>query len=550
MKFFVPKGRYVVAGFSIVFFCMGLYNISAKSLSCDEIIYLPAGYSYLTKFDYWMNKEHPPLAKLMAGVPLLFLRPTLSTDSPLWGVQSKQLDYGQQFLFRDNANTDQMVFWARVPNLLFGVLLGIYVFLWARDLYGDRAGYVALILASFSPNILAESTLAMTDIGAACLTFISMYYLWKFLYKDEKQGLWLAGVFLGLSLATKFTALSLIPLFMLLTGMRAYSEYRRHPVTPFYRAEPWRAMLLHLTRTFAIAFGVLVLTYGVIHFDRFIAGLWYVIVHNKRGHPAFLMGEHSMGGWPHYFPIAFLIKTPVALLLLIALTCLLYRKINPKFTEALKRDIFLLLPVAIILGSAVTSRLNIGIRHILPIYPFLFVFVSQIVLINWHAVTKYVVLSGLAVWYIIASLAIAPHYVAYFNELIGGPSRGHHYLLDSNIDVGQDLKSLAAYLHSHNIDKIKLSYFGNDSCDYRGIKCEELGCTPQSGILAVSVNNLVGLSAAQAKCFVWLRSFRPIKEIGHSIFVYDIPESALVETLRTFEPDPTARSNRNCQFQN
>jgi hypothetical protein len=290
------------------------------------------------------------------------------------------------------------------------------------------------------------------------------------------------------------------------------------------------------------------LTYGVVHFDRFIAGLWYVLVHNKQGHPAFLMGEHSMGGWLQYFPVAFLIKTPVPLLLLIALTFLLYRKVNPKFTEALPRDIFLLLPVAIVLGSAVMSRLNIGIRHILPIYPFLFVFVSQIVLINWRTTVKYGAITALAVWYIVTTVAIAPDYVAYFNELIGGPRRGHHYLLDSNIDVGQDLKSLAAYLHSHNIDKIKISYFGNDSCDYRGIRCEELSCSPQAGLLAVSVNNLVGLTPAQARCFTWLGGFTPIKEIGHSIFVYDIPESAIAKTLRRFHPDSTAKTNRNCQF--
>lgn len=528
---------------------MALYNISVKSITCDEIINIPAGYSYLKTFNYWMNREHPPLTKILAAVPLLFLQPTLPTDSPLWENRGKQLEFSRQFLIERNTNTDQLVFWARVPMILLGVLLGVYVFLWARELYGELAGYLALILASFSPNILAETTRATNDIGVTCFSFISVYYLWKFLYKGQNHGSWLAGVFLGLSLATKFTALYLIPLFVLLAGLSAYWEYRVRSLSFFYKTEQGRTMLRNLMRIFAISFGVLLLTYGVVHFDRFIAGIWFQFLHNKSGHPAYLMGEHAMGGWPHYFLVAFLIKTPVALLLLIALTCLWYRKIHPKTTEALKRDLFLLLPIGIVLGAAVMSKLNIGIRYILPIYPFLFVVISQVILINWHSVTKYVVLTGLAAWYIIASLFIAPHYVAYFNEIVGGPDKGYRYLVDSNIDVGQDFKLLADYLRGRNIEKIKLSYFGHDSCSYRGIDCEELGCRPKAGILAVSVNRLVGLTPEQAKCLAWLRDFKPVDNIGHSILVYDIQESELAGTLHRFTLDPEARSGRFCDGQ-
>jgi Dolichyl-phosphate-mannose-protein mannosyltransferase len=626
----------VVVALLILFFSAGLYSSSVKSIGCDEIIHIPAGYAYIKEFNYWMNREHPPLAKILAAVPLLFLQPNLPTDHPSWGDRSRQTEFGRQFLFVQNANTDQLVFWARVPMICLGGLLGVYVFLYARDLYGVRAGYFALTLYSFCPNILAQTTLVLTDIGVTCFSFISIYYLWKFLGRGQSHGLWWAGVFFGLSLATKFTAVFLIPVFIVLAGLHAYSEYRFHLPSPFYKARtveifysvrnrlissivgenlalsplsfhnrrffrlkttsvkgpletcealdrrgfqsiigmnrkglfsqrlllnltqsfhrtfdsitaPFRILCGHLIWIFALGFGVLLLTYGVVHFDRFISGFWSVFLHNKHGHPAFLMGERSRGGWPQYFLIAFLIKTPVALLLLIALTCLWYHKIHPETTVALKRDLFLTLPVGVMLGAASASHLNIGIRYILPIYPFLFVFVGQIVLIGWNAITKYIVLTGLTAWFVVASLAIAPHYLAYFNEIVGGPDRGYQYLVDSNIDFGQDLKLLAAYLHTHHIQKVKLSYFGEDSCAYRGIECEELGCRPQAGILAVSVNHLVGLTPGQAKCLAWLRDFTPIEKIGHSIFVYDISEAALAQTLQRFTLDSDASSVTGCQ---
>jgi hypothetical protein len=144
---------------------------------------------------------------------------------------------------------------------------------------------------------------------------------------------------------------------------------------------------------------------------------------------------------------------------------------------------------------------------------------------SWGPIRKYGVIGGLVGWFVISSLFISPHYLAYFNELVGGPDRGHQYLLDSNIDWGQDLKLLSMYVKEHNIDKIHLAYFGWDSCANRGIKCEQLGCSPRAGVLAVSVNNLVGLYPAMAKCLAWLREFKPIKKIGYSIFVYNLEEN-------------------------
>src|SRR5262245_65661630 len=125
MKLLAKKYSVVVV-LLILFFAEGLYCSSVKSIGCDEILYIPAGYAYIKEFNYWMNREHPPLAKVLAAVPLLFLHPNLPTDHPSWGDRSRQTEFGRQFLFVQNANTDQLVFWARVPMICLGGLLGFY----------------------------------------------------------------------------------------------------------------------------------------------------------------------------------------------------------------------------------------------------------------------------------------------------------------------------------------------------------------------------------------------------------------------------------------
>ncbi len=529
----VTLQRTLVAMLLLLFGMMGLNSIVQKSVTVDEIVYIAAGYSYLRTHDYRMNRDHPPLMKMIAGVPLLFLNPTLPTDHYSWrewrwDEYESMYSFGDQFLYSANNNADQLVFWARIPIMAIGILLGVYVFLFARELYGVRAGYFALVLYCFSPNILAHTTLATTDIGVTCFSFISIYYLRRYFIRRQKSYLWLTGIFLGTSLAAKFSALYLMPSFVIVGGFLAYKERGSRPFDDApYDGYGVGRLFSDLTVMFSIALGVVILSYGIMEFPVFVEGLILLFRHNARGHPAFLMGEHSMTGWPQYFLVAFAVKTPLALVILIGGVTMLYRHINDEPTGAVMRDLILIIPVAVMLGAAMMSRLNIGIRHILPIYPFLFVYVSQF--INWKANigVKYGTVCALVGWYGLSSVAIAPHYLAYFNELVGGPGQGYRYLIDSNIDWGQDLKALSLYMKERKLKKIKLAFFGTASCAYRGIECEELACTPQAGILAVSVNRLVGLTEKQSRCFAWLREFTPVEKIGYSIFVYEIKKEEM-----------------------
>ncbi|MBT5552016.1 MAG: phospholipid carrier-dependent glycosyltransferase [Nitrospina sp.] len=186
-----------------------------KSPTYDESYHLTSGYISLTKNEFRYGANQPPLIKSLAAFPLLFMGLSLpENQDPL--VDKHWTLLGKYFLFSPGNNVDQIIFIARLPLVFLALLLGFYVFLWARDLYGERAGLMALTLYVFSPNILAYSRLATTDFGAACFIFIACYHIWDYLQQPIFKKLCLTGLFFGLALVVKFSTLVLFPIFFLI----------------------------------------------------------------------------------------------------------------------------------------------------------------------------------------------------------------------------------------------------------------------------------------------------------------------------------------------
>jgi hypothetical protein len=190
-------------------------------------------------------------------------------------------------------------------------------------------------------------------------------------------------------------------------------------------------------------------------------------------------------------------------------------------------EYFLLVPIAFMFVTNFFNHIAIGLRYILPVYPFLFVFVGRLVQVSFKR--RFVLISTTAVlclWYIFSSLSIYPHYLAYFNEFVGGPDNGYKYLVDSNLDWGQDLKGLAEYVKEKDIGKVKLSYFGTADPDYYRIPYEMVTeremyeYTP--GVYAISATNLQNALVEDKNRFAWIKKYKPVDKIGYSIFIYDI----------------------------
>lgn len=544
------RANWFVALLLVLIFVQCFFSIKQKSITNDELTHIASGYSYIKTADFRMNPEHPPLVKLLSAVPLLFLDLNIPTDHITWAnstiplyANRNQWDFGTQFLYGYNPDADKIVLFARIPVVLLSLLFGLYVFKFAKEVYGEKAGLFALFLYAFCPNILAHSRLVTTDIGIAGFSFIAVYYLWKFLAQPNIKHSILLGLFTGLAFATKFTAIYIIPIFFVLAVVYFLTKKENN----FKNVSPYNIITFVLVIIFlsylvfigSYFFGELSSVKAREYFSErtginnpfisvmlkmiplpapFLTGFADVIIDSKIGRPAFLMGDFSVKGWWYYYPIAFLIKTPVPVLLFIILSLVLFKKIKHSdwFNEAV-----LFVPILLLGFIFILSHWNIGLRHILPVYPFLFVFVSK--LIN-NKKLKWVIIV-LSLWYLVSSLLIFPHYLEYFNELIGGPANGYKYLIDSNLDWGQDLKLLKKWMAQNNIDFIKLAYWGKDNPTYRGVDYELLECyKPETGLVAVSVNYLIGFSEQKAACLKWLRESdnKPIDRIAYTIFIYNM----------------------------
>lgn len=529
--------RFMVA---ILLALFALQVISASrqmSPAYDEVAGLPAGYVFLKTGQWRLIPAHPPLIFALSAIPLLVINPRLDlTDPDLTRKSPNPYNVGLNFLAANN-DDDRLFFWGRLPVLLLALLLGYFVYRWAVELYGGNAGLMALLLYAFCPTIIAHSGFVSYDIGLSCFFTLSLYKLWRFISGGTWHHLLWTGLLLGCALASKTPAVILPPVFVVLMLLAVWKFPRRErsdtaspasapgpafPLAANTLRDRLRLSLAALTLIFLTAFGILYTIYlfpeDPLFYVRAVLLAPYLHVLN---YPYYLMGQFRAGGWWYYFPVAYAIKTPIPMLLLILFALWhWYRQGGGWFHE-----VFLLLSVLafVILISSMANPL--GVRYLLPIYPLLFIFVSRTAPLFTQRTVAIVAGSVLAAWYLSTPFRIYPDYLAYFNELIGGPKYGIEYLDDSNIDWGQNLKRLKRYLDEHALERAKLLYFGTGRPKYYGIRAEpmqlsDLGRTPEPGIYIISANALV-----RARAYFnidWLKRYTLVDVIGYSFYVFRV----------------------------
>jgi 4-amino-4-deoxy-L-arabinose transferase-like glycosyltransferase len=510
----------------LVFAIKASTSMVQESATWDETNAFGIG-QYLLQTGKWdVNGSilHPPLPYYLSSIPLLFF----PIDKALWKhvpAQGKEpfynpmvsIDRGQALLSSPENRGDRLLTLSRLMMVFVAMLLGWFVYLWAYKLYGSSGAISAIILYAFCPNILANARLITPDIVITAFSFITLYFFWKLLKYGSVIDAVFGGIALGLALLSKFTGVLIVPVCIALAAVYLWK----------YRSLPLRNCLIFG----ALGFVVLLLGY---RFDLgpFFTGIEFQQRHAHMGIPGFLSGEYSTHGWWNYVLVAFVLKTPIAGMLLLVSAFFIYlwniRK-NGGFEE-----LFLLVPAAVIFGFFSVNSQAIGLRYILPVYPFLFVFAAgaaKTLLSRKFLATVYGVL---IVWYIGASFYIHPHYLAYFNELAGGPDNGYRYLVDSNLDWGQDLKGLGRYMREHGIPKVCLSYFGTDTPERYGIAYDWLPSyvlrNPSPGVqkimlhdwVAISATNLQGVYFINKDTYAMLKAKQPVAKIGYSIFIYNL----------------------------
>lgn len=524
----------------LVFFAQCAYFIASNSATFDEPAHIGAGYSYLASKDFRLDREHPPLTKIIQTLPLLLVyRLPFNPDPQAWG-EDNSFTIGHNLVYHSAVSADQILTWCRVSNLFFGGLLIALIGWWAYRLWGSGAAILALALSSFEPNFIAHSSLATTDIGVSLFVFSTLYLLWEYTNSPSWSGLAATGISMGLALTSKYSALVLLPILALIAASCFLIQQGPSLLLPTKsRSNQLRPRIIEtvavVSLIFLFALPVIPSAYLFQDFSGWLKGLEIFVPHAQGGHESFFLGKRAYHGWWNYFIVAFLIKTPLGTLMLIGVALVLYRAGKPM---SLRDAIFLLLPVAVLFAVTTQAKVNIGLRHILPVYPFLFVIAARSATVQFaRRRTAPLLVAGMAALTALSSLRVAPHQLAYFNEVIGGPGEGYRYLGDSNLDWGQDLKELKNYLRKENLPIVYLSYFGVAPPEYYGIRyqyapgkwpftwpppADKVPATAARKVLAISVYNLQDIGTPHDPLFRWLWTRAPIAKIGYSIFVYDL----------------------------
>jgi len=546
-----------------------LLSMRFNSPTSDEQNHISRGYHYLVTGNLDLNVA-PPFVNALSAIPLLFQRDITIPSYDVTHTKTYINQFAEEFVWVYN-DAERVINGGRLAIIALSALLAYFVFRWANELWGAPGALLALFLYVLDPNILAHSQLVTTDLGVTCLFFISTYFLWRFLSYKRIVDLALAGALLGLAQATKFSALLLLPTFGLALLIDAIIT-RDQPL-PFgwrvperlARTSTRRAAVFVVAALFVVACCAFVAFWATYRFetgslaapgtehatvDRLIPnstlrqwayrvveavrvpfptyfrGLGWLGRYAQRGAPAFLMGQRSEQGWWYYFLVAFAIKTPLPVLILFGMALVLSLRSGELFA---KRQYLLYLPVALFFLATFLSILNIGYRHILPVLPFIFVSAGQVLARGtkrWLGLAVVV----LCLWHAVGSLAVHPHYLAYFNESVGGADNGYRYLVDSNLDWGQDLGNLKAYMDENGLQSVHLAYFGSARTDYYDIdalplpaeKPADLEQRPPA-VYAISATYLQGGYLGDTEAFSWLRAYEPVDKIGYSIFLYRLP---------------------------
>ena len=582
-------------------------SISRKSITNDEIVHIPAGYYHLVAGEFQLNNEHPPLVKMWAALPLLFVQPDEPPAPQTEDENFMERTWGfhERFWAANQARFQTVTFWPRVMMIPVALALGALIFIFARKLFGETAAILAVGLYVFEPTVLAHGRIVHTDVPAALvylLFFFTLHYYhegWKandtagsagvppgaFIELTDKSSnqelavtkesgrdarapslkrALLLGLACAVALLTKFSMLVILPVlgvYLLArlvigrrdAGLRALvlghsglialvvlllvnaAYYFQHP--PLAASDVrWVEMkspaLLALITTGVRLLSKIIPTY-------YLFGVYNIELHNHFGHATSLLGRYNDLGWWYYFPVAFALKTTIPFLL-VAIAALAWA-VWQLVAKRDRRFLWVVVPVGVYLVISLTSHINIGIRHFLPVYPFLFIaggaLLAQLVKFPARKRVGFAVLIVLFGWMAFEAARAFPDYTPYMNQLASSHPNWY-YLSDSNVEWGDDVGALAAYLKARGETKVRaalsggwstLGRYGVDYLDMVSLPPDQapetryvaIGASFLNGSVVPGDENVIGRrSFERTNLFARYRSRKPEAVFGNSIYLY------------------------------
>ncbi|HSP13955.1 MAG TPA: hypothetical protein VLV78_04300 [Thermoanaerobaculia bacterium] len=442
-------------------------SVRLDSATSDEPAHIVSG--VIKVQERWLNffREQPPLMNSLTALPVVLSGYRVA---PGWFGGNHWI-VGRQFLYRSGYDAYRILFLARLPTIvLFAALVAVVYWFVLRQTGSGGWAIAGAALTGFCPTLMAHGRLATVDLGLAFFCFAAAALLIRLIEKPSFPMAILFGIAAVAAPMSKVSGLILGPwCAVVIAGAflaRRVAEPRRFGLSlavAFVAA----VVFFELVGLAEIGPAFARLQYPstprlFIPFAEYVANIRTIEAWYEKGNalPQFLMGRFSQSGWPHYYFMAFLLKTPIPAIVLfvIALVVGIRLRSFAFFT--------LLSFVVLFFAVAAAGHLALGVRYVLPVYPFLYALTAialqgarlgragialVIVMIAWHAAEN---------------VKTYPSYIAYFNELIGSPRNADKFLIDSNLDWGQDLRRLDLWARTNGVRQMTIHYFGGGSIEY------------------------------------------------------------------------------------
>ena len=493
-------------------FAMAVASKLHESTTSDEIAHLTGGISYWKFDDYRLQPENGNLPQRWVALPAYLAGARFpDLDQPYWR-KSDVWVMGHEFFYETGEDHFPRLMWARAMTALLSVGLGALIFCWSRGLFGTPGAFVSLTFFAFSPEFLAHGGYATSDVCMAFFMLATVGAYWRHLGRPGAGPFLLSAAVFGLACVAKFSA-PLLPIMMAICAavhvatrrgglgrvalsaaghaavafviIWAFYGFRYSAFNPALPAADqfivsWPVMYAH---TGLIGRLVHVLADHHALPEAFLYGTVYV-VYTSLSRGAYLNGAYSIHGWRSFFIWAFALKTTLPFLVAAAWSAWVAIRTRLRGPAGIAGRLEKLAPLTPLLALfavywlvSIQSHLNIGHRHLMPVYPVLFILTgAQGVWLarpyGWRAAF----VAALLAWHIGESLWISPHYLAYFNEIAGGPSEGANHLVDSSLDWGQDLPGLKDWLDQNKRpgEDAYLAYFGSGEPRYYRLPVKRL----------------------------------------------------------------------------
>ena len=523
---------------------LAISAIWSKTVTFDETVHIGAGLSYWAQNRTVFNTENGNFPQRWGALPLWIAGYQLPPEAATTPNPPAIWPLSHSFLFgpltepAPPGHAESILHLSRSMMVILSLGCGVLIYFWSRRLWGPTAGIVSLLLWTFCPTFLAHGPLVTSDVAATLFFTASVGTFWWMLHRLSPASVLCAGLALGGLCLSKMSAPLVLPVFLLMLALRLVVGRplllslgkNRWMVTIRWKQFIW--LVAGIALAMVMAWGLIWAAYdfrfladpahgqdgvsfaawdhllrrgGFINQTVLFARHWSLlpeaylygftfVIDAAQGRNAFLNGEFSVTGWRSYFPLAFLMKTPLLTLGIMLLGVLAgimtlmntRNQLRPTWRRQIGRGLYRIAPLGLFLmvywAAAVTSHLNIGIRHMLPAYAAIYILAGCAGAWLWH--TRRVLRVGMIILLLVMAVESTfawPHYLSYFNQTVGGPSQGYRHLIDSNLDWGQDLPYVKSWLVEQGLDRpqdgnvppgerVYLSYFGNGSIPYYGIQ--------------------------------------------------------------------------------